>query len=254
MSYRKVLLFIINRMGASKAVGIIVICLLLIAAGFYFGRTINGREFVISKSIKEIFGGSEVKPIYEIDLAEVKENTVSILESDKRMNGVVKPSFQEGSESSYESSAPKSFGKILISEVMAGSSKSSNDEFIEIYNPSREPVVLTDWYLKKKTSNGSESTLVATLRLNGKVILGEKYFLIANDGGYAGSVPADARWASSNNIAYTKNSVFIYNPNGEKVDEVFWDEIVKDKSYARVSWDSNQFMIQEIPSPQNSGK
>ena len=143
--------------------------------------------------------------------------------------------------------------KVLISEVMAGSSESSDYEFIEIYNPGSAAIDLTGWTMKKKTSSGSESTLVVASRLEGKSILPGKYLLLAHEEGYTGSVSADIWWPKSYTLAYTNNSVLIYNASGSLVDQVSWPDIPKDKSYERSSLtEDSGFSVQATPNPQNS--
>ncbi len=141
---------------------------------------------------------------------------------------------------------------ILISEIMAGSDANSNDEFIELYNPTSNPIDLTGWSIKKKSSSGSESTLVSSSRLEGKVIFPNKYLLLANEGGYSGSVFADIFWPKSYSLAYANNAIVIYNSLGETIEEASWTEIPKNQSYERVSWGNSQFQAQVNPSPQNS--
>ncbi len=144
--------------------------------------------------------------------------------------------------------------KILISEVMAGSSASSDDEFIEIYNYGSQAVDLTGWSIKKKSSSGAESSLVVASRLSGKTIPAGKYLLLAHDGGYTGTVSADVTWPASYSLAYTNNVVTIYSASGGVIDQVSWAEIPKDKSYTRSSLDVLAgFSVSESPSPQNSG-
>ena len=135
---------------------------------------------------------------------------------------------------------------------MAGSTASSNDEFIELYNPGDQAVDLSDWSLKKKSSSGSSSSLVVADRLQGKTIPPQKYFLIAHDGGYTGSATPDVLWPSSYTLAYANNSVLLYNAQNELVEEISWTEIPKDKSLERESWYSIQFKAQLIPTPRNS--
>ena len=142
--------------------------------------------------------------------------------------------------------------KILISEVMAGSSSSSDYEFLEIYNYGSEAVDLTGWTIKKKSSSGAESSLVATSRLTGKTIPVGKYLLLAHDGGYTEAVTADVLWPASYSLAYTNNSILIYSASGTLIDQVSWSEIPKDKSYSRTSLDiSSGFAVTDTPSPQN---
>ncbi len=143
--------------------------------------------------------------------------------------------------------------KILISEVMAGSSASADYEFIEIYNYGSEAVDLTGWYIKKKSSSGAESSLVAASRLSGKSVSAGKHFLLAHDGGYTGTVAADVLWPASYSLAYTNNTITIYNVSGAVIDAVSWTEIPKDKAYARSSLDiSAGFAVTDAPGPQNS--
>lgn len=142
---------------------------------------------------------------------------------------------------------------ILISEVMVGSSASADDEFIEIYNYGSQAVDLTGWTIKKKSSSGAESSLVVASRLGGKTILPGKYFLLAHEGGYTGAVVADVTWPTSYSLAYTNNSITMYNASGATADQVIWTEIPKDKSYMRSGLDiSAGFGVSESPSPQNS--
>ncbi len=140
----------------------------------------------------------------------------------------------------------------LISEIMVGVDGNSSYEFIELYNPGTETLVLTGWSMKKKSSTGTESSLVAASRLEGKAIPAGKYFLLAHDGGYDGGMGADVLWPASYSLAYTNNSVVLIKPDGTRVEEVTWTEIPAGKSFARVSWDSNQFTVADIPTPQNS--
>ncbi len=146
---------------------------------------------------------------------------------------------------------PVGTGKVLVSEIMAGADGNGNYEFVELYNVGSAPVDLTGWSIKKKSSSGSESSLVATSRLSGKIIQPNHYFLLGNETGYQGSVSLDVAWPSSYTLAYTNNSVVLYN-NGSKVEEVFWAEIPKDQSFVRTGWEGNQFALSSSPSPQNS--
>lgn len=135
---------------------------------------------------------------------------------------------------------------------MVGSEGNADNEFIELYNPTDSSIDLTGWSLKKRSSTGSESSLVVASRLEGKIIPAKKYFLLAHEGGYSGGAAPDILWPSSYSLAYTQNAVVIYNPQGEKVQEVSWAEISKDQSFERTSWDSNEFIPQPSPNPKNS--
>ncbi len=142
--------------------------------------------------------------------------------------------------------------RVLIAEVMAGKTGSADYEFIVLYNAGGEDGDLTGWSVKKKSSTGTESSLVVPSRLNGKVIAAGKYLLLANEGGYTGGVSADVPWPSSYALAYKNNALTLYDKDGNVRDAVSWSEIPADKGYARVSWESNEFGVKDAPTPKNS--
>ncbi|MFH1161960.1 MAG: lamin tail domain-containing protein [Candidatus Jorgensenbacteria bacterium] len=150
--------------------------------------------------------------------------------------------------------SPSGTGRIIISEVMAGMDGAIDYEFVELYNADDHAVDLTGWTVKKRTSTGSESTLVAASRLEGKTIPLGGYLLLAREGGYAGTVRADVLWPKSSSyaLAYTKNAVMFYDAGGAKVDEAAWSEIPEGSSYARVPVSASLFSIQAVPTPQNA--
>ncbi len=143
-------------------------------------------------------------------------------------------------------------GRILVSEIMAGIDGNANYEFIELYNPNGAAIDLTGYSIKKRSSTGSESTLVSASRFEGKIIPANKHFLLANEGGYGGQISPDIFWPKSYILAYSNNALIIYNADNKLIEEVGWTEIPKDKSIERVSWDSNEFKIQSTSNPQNS--
>ena len=139
---------------------------------------------------------------------------------------------------------------ILITAVMAGKKGNPEYEFIELYNPNQQPVDLTGFSIKKKSSSGTLATLVSASHLHGKIIPSEKHFLLANEGGYTGSVMPDVVWPSSYTFARANNAVILYAKNGEVSDMVEWHEIPEGKSYAHLSPNSN-FVLAD-PNPHNS--
>lgn len=108
--------------------------------------------------------------------------------------------------------------KILISEIQI-SGNVSNDEFVELYNPNSEPVDLTGWAVKRKSSSGAEYSLVSATRLEGKTIPAKGYFLMAHETDYASAVTPDVLWAKSNSIA-SNNTALIYDDGGNVIDKV----------------------------------
>lgn len=192
--------------------------------------------------------------------------TNGIFGTPKRENSVPVPTVATAvvatstSASSSPSSSPavsvspvSGMGRVIISEVMAGMDGASDYEFVELYNADDHAVDLTGWTLKKRSSTGSESTLVSASRFEGKTISAGRRFLLANDGGYTGAVAADVRWPKSYTFAYANNAVVAYNAAGEKIDEVSWTEIPKGSGYARADGDG-AFSVSATPTPQNSGQ
>jgi len=139
---------------------------------------------------------------------------------------------------------------LRITEVMAGKEDAAAYEFVELWNPGTEAVPLTGWTVRKRTASGTEYALMAASRLEGKSIPAGRHFLLANEGGYAGSVAPDAAWATSNTLAYASNAVVLYDAAGQVAAEVSWTEIPKGQSYAD---NGSGFVIQAVPDPENSG-
>jgi hypothetical protein len=135
---------------------------------------------------------------------------------------------------------------ILISEVVVGTEKGSDDEFVVLYNSTGEGISLTGWSVKKKSAKGSESTLVSPGRLENKEIPADDYFLLANEKGYRGEPIPDAVWPASYTLAYKNNGVALYNPEGEVVDETNWTEIPAGESWKRISWTEEKFELAEL--------
>jgi len=168
----------------------------------------------------------------------------------KKENSI--PSAGVGTMPASTSTPPVVAANVFVSEIMAGMDGNANYEFIELYNPGISSVDLTGWSIKKRNSSGTESSFVVSSRLEGKIIPSGKYFLIVNDGGYTGSVSADVSWPSSYTLAYTNNAIILYNAQGGVAEEVSWNEILKNQSWERISFNSNQFQDQPNPNPKNS--
>jgi hypothetical protein len=89
---------------------------------------------------------------------------------------------------------------VIINEIQTAGA-SSNDEFVELFNPTDTPVILDGFKLGKKTKSGSESTLLssATSTKFLGIIPAHGYFLIAHPD-YKGSLPADLAYSSSTTL------------------------------------------------------
>lgn len=132
-----------------------------------------------------------------------------------------------------EKSEEKAIAKVFISEISAGSVVSTDDEFIELYNPNDFAISLSGWNIKKKTNTAKISTLVSASRFEGKTIPANGYFLIGREGGYNGNISADAFWAKSNTLAYENNTLLLFDSTGNQIDMLGWTEIPKGKSLLR---------------------
>jgi hypothetical protein len=108
---------------------------------------------------------------------------------------------------------------LIINEIQTAGA-SSNDEFVELFNPSESSIVLDGYRLSKKTKSGSESTLLssATSTKFLGIIPAHGYFLIAHPD-YKGSYPADLAYSSSSSIS-SDNTLILYDKSGTLLDKV----------------------------------
>ena len=84
-------------------------------------------------------------------------------------------------------------GYVVISEFRTLGPNGSNDEFIEIFNRSNNPVPITNWKIRK--SSGCGTTLTDLVTIGTFTLAAGQYFLIGNSSGYAGTV--DLSYTSS---------------------------------------------------------
>src|SRR3989344_462059 len=100
---------------------------------------------------------------------------------------------------------------VVISEVQIAGANGTDDEFVELYNPTDSSVDLSGWRLTRKTSGGTQNTLVNSVT---GTIPAHGYFLIAHSASYSASVSPDTMYsAPSQNIA-SNNSVVLYSDAG----------------------------------------
>ncbi len=110
---------------------------------------------------------------------------------------------------------------ILISEVQIGGLTDVKQEFVELYNPNSQNVDLTNWYLQRKTKNGSNySTFAPNTLFSGKKIETKDYFLIAR----FGSSFVNSADIIIDNPLTEDNSLALKNPNGDISDKVGWGQ------------------------------
>lgn len=105
---------------------------------------------------------------------------------------------------------------LVISGVQI-SGGSSTDEWVELYNPTDDPISLTGYKLVRVTSGGIENNLVASL--SGYHIGKHGHKLIANPYGYDGEVAADLVYSNTSQDIARNNSIILYK-NGTVIDKV----------------------------------
>ncbi len=166
------------------------------------------------------------------------------------------------SSTSAVTSTPIPIAQIInigISEILVGIDGNANYEFIELYNPNDVEVDLTGYLIKKRSSSGSESTIISNNTKAGnfkdKKIAPKSHLLLAQKDGYSGGIQPDIFYSTT--LAYKNNAVVLYNADGEIIEDISWDEIGKGQSLERVfsnsvSWSRGEFKVQNIPNPQNS--
>lgn len=171
---------------------------------------------------------------------------------------------------------------LVISEIqIAGDT--TNDEFIELYNPTNGSIDITNWKITKKTSSGTESTIIEIADTT--IVPSQSFYLIAHEN-YDGSPVAEITY--NDVILANNNSVTLYNNEGEIIDLVGMGtattfetmptgnpvagKSIERKAFTTSTLDSmstegddyllgnsedtnnnnDDFLLQEVPTPQNS--
>ncbi|GIW67658.1 MAG: hypothetical protein KatS3mg096_526 [Candidatus Parcubacteria bacterium] len=128
----------------------------------------------------------------------------------------------------------KQYPNILISEIQSESASSTDDEYIELYNPNNEEIDLTCWKLEKYSSKNPDSTstpnlytLIPQSKFQGK-IKPYSFFLISAEE-FKDNYQADLTYAQSYSIS-KNNTIILRKPNGEISDLVGYGDN-KEKIY-----------------------
>ena len=159
--------------------------------------------------------------------------------------------------------------KILITQIQVSGINTTTDEFVELYNPNTQPICLTNWQLKKKTSGGTENDLVSIFSATSSIPT-HGYFLIAHKN-YSGLTTPDFWYTNSSNSLANDNALILYDDAGAISDKVGFGKAGdyesatttnpgKGEALKRIS-DSNSYQdtdnnlsdfIVAAPNPQNS--
>ena len=146
-------------------------------------------------------------------------------------------------ETSNQNSTSTQIGvnHLVISEIMAGAGQDrSDEEFVELYNPTDNAVSFLDWSLKRKTSQNATSTKNLVANFPTSTIAAKSFFLIAHKD-YIDTITPDLIYSNNSNpLAYDDDAVILYNSVGEIVDEVYYQNIEAGKSWERKAAVDNQ--------------
>lgn len=108
---------------------------------------------------------------------------------------------------------------IVISEVQIATPGATTSDFVELYNPTSNPVNLDGFDLVKRTKTGSSDTTLKSFSSSDTIPAHGFYLWASTDGGYAAQIGADV--STSQNIT-DDNSVAIKDESGGVVDALAW--------------------------------
>ncbi len=132
--------------------------------------------------------------------------------------GFYSPPLTQNTPAEPQPSASSTSVKILITEIQIKTASSTNHDFIELYNPTTTSLDISGFQLKKRNSNGSESSI--RVFPGNSTIPAQSYFLWANsDYALATQISADA--TSSQTLAQN-NSIALFDNNGNILDALNW--------------------------------
>ncbi len=104
---------------------------------------------------------------------------------------------------------------IVISEIQVAGDVAS-DEFVELYNPTNQPIDLTGWRLYRKNSAGTIANIIASMSGS---IPAYGYYLVAHDS-YNGTTPRDAGYSNSSTTITEDNGIFLLDNATNLIDMV----------------------------------
>ena len=200
----------------------------------------------------------------------IKETQFSFTGEDEKIYYFqVKAKDKAGNESQWQEVSTKIslVRNLKINEVCVGIDKASN-EFIEIYNPTDFPINLSNTNFKLKLVNSSNKVTTKKISWINTIIPGKGYFLFG-----AGTLPIPADATYGGELMTGNSGVIITDKNDIIIDKVGWGspppsnavegeginvtlktgQSIERKEIA-LDTDNNSFdfILKEIPTPQNS--
>lgn len=171
---------------------------------------------------------------------------------------------------------------VVINEIFIDSAigaGGTDDDWVELYNPTNQAVVLDGWSIQKTSASGATSSLVK-IALNGS-IPANGYFLIVRDNASTSPALKDLADLKSSSFSLADNNIVFLVSNNIKITDAQDSEIIdfvgfglanffegaatapdiaETKSIARVpagedtDQNSIDFILQASPTPQNSSQ
>lgn len=106
---------------------------------------------------------------------------------------------------------------IVILEIMIGEDGAADNEYVKLFNSSEADIILDNFALKKKTQNGTESSLVSASKFKG-VIKAHGSFIIANPD-YK-NFQSDLVYSSLSYYISADNTIILQDAEGKVLDKV----------------------------------
>jgi len=105
---------------------------------------------------------------------------------------------------------------LLLSEICASFDGDEDNEYVEIYNPTPEPLSLNGMRLSRVKQNNHEDTLAV---LPNTVLRPSQYYLVASD---RAGFPVNATWTGEEIPTGRRGGIVLRSAAGEIIDRVAW--------------------------------
>ncbi len=110
-------------------------------------------------------------------------------------------------------------GTVMITEVLLGTSTSTREEYVEIFNNGTTPISLKGFALKKMTKSGTESNLAAAKSLDAYTIAPQSFFVIAHTD-FTDTLHADAPFSGKSFTIAENSTITLYDNEKKIIDRV----------------------------------